>query len=54
MAHGVNDSIITIDDGRQTYNNLVKHNFNVNYYEYEMAHEIIEEELKDLKEWLEK
>ena len=54
MAHGVNDSIITIDDGRQTYNNLVNHNFNVDYYEYEMAHEIIEEELKDLKEWLEK
>ncbi len=54
MAHGVNDSIISIDDGRQTYNNLVKHNFNVDYYEYEMAHEIIEEEIKDLREWLEK
>lgn len=52
LAHGVNDSIISINQGQETYRKLISKGLNVEYHEYEMGHQIIEKEIIDIKSWL--
>ena len=52
LAHGVNDSIISINQGQETYRKLISKGLNVEYHEYEKGHQIIEKEIIDIKSWL--
>ena len=52
LAHGVNDSIISINQGQETHRKLISKGLNVEYHEYEMGHQIIEKEIIDIKNWL--
>ena len=52
LAHGVNDSIISINQGQETHRKLISKGLNVEYHEYEMGHQIIEKEIIDIKIWL--
>mgnify|MGYP001268491141 FL=1 len=52
LAHGVNDSIISINQGQETHRKLISKGLNVEYHEYEMGHQIIEKEIIDIKSWL--
>ena len=52
LAHGVNDSIISINQGQETHRKLTNKGLNVEYHEYEMGHQIIEKEIIDIKSWL--
>ena len=52
LAHGVNDSIISIKQGQETHRKLISKGLNVEYHEYEMGHQIIEKEIIDIKSWL--
>jgi len=54
LAHGVNDSIISINQGQETHRKLISKGLNVEYHEYEMGHQIIEKEIIDIKSWLSK
>ena len=52
LAHGTNDSIISINQGQETHRKLISKGLNVEYHEYEMGHQIIEKEIIDIKSWL--
>ena len=52
MSHGTEDLVISIQDGRETKNLLEEYGYEVEYREYSMAHEIREETISDLKDWL--
>ena len=52
LAHGVNDSIISINQGQETHRKLISKGLNIEYHEYEMGHQIIEKEIIDIKSWL--
>lgn len=52
LAHGINDPMISINDGRETHKKLINKGLNVEYHEYEMGHQIIENEINDIKTWL--
>ena len=54
MSHGKEDSIIKVEDGRNTKIKLNKLGFEVNYYEYNIGHEISIEVINDLKIWISK
>ena len=52
MSHGTEDLVISIQDGRETKNLLEEYEYEIEYREYSMAHEIREETISDLKDWL--
>ena len=52
MSHGTEDLVISIQDGRETKNLLEEYGYEIEYREYSMAHEIREETISDLKDWL--
>ena len=52
LAHGTNDSIISINQGQETHRKLTNKGLNVEYHEYKMGHQIIEKEIIDIKSWL--
>ena len=52
MSHGTEDLVISIQDGRDTKNLLEEYGYGIEYHEYSMAHEIREETISDLKNWL--
>jgi phospholipase/carboxylesterase len=54
MSHGTNDLVISIKDGRDTKELLDEYGYQIEYQEYPMAHEIREETISDLKDWLSK
>jgi phospholipase/carboxylesterase len=54
VAHGLYDPMIGIERGRATRSFLDDVGYVTEYHEYPMAHEISEEVLRDLKEWLER
>ena len=54
MSHGTNDLVISIKDGRGTKELLDEYGYQIEYQEYPMAHEIREETISDLKDWLSK
>ncbi len=52
MVHGIQDSVLPVEDGRNTKNHLIQLGFDLEYHEYNMAHEITLEVIEDLKNWL--
>lgn len=52
ISHGTHDQVIPIHIGRQAKEFFSKHNINLTYKEYPMAHEIGEESLNDFSKWL--
>jgi phospholipase/carboxylesterase len=52
VAHGTQDSMVSIDGGRATRAFLEGAGYDFEYHEYAMAHEIAPQELEDLKRWL--
>ncbi len=52
VAHGTMDPMVPIDRGRATRSVLEELGYAPAYREYEMAHEISEEELYDLADWV--
>lgn len=52
IAHGTHDPIIPIHIGRKAKEFFSKHNIDLTYKEYPMAHEISEESLNDFSKWL--
>ena len=54
MSHGTNDMVISIKDGREAKELLDEYGYQIDYREYPMAHEIREETISDLKDWLSK
>lgn len=54
ISHGLNDQVISVEEGRKSRDILEKSGCAVSYKEYSMAHEIKQDTIGDLKEWLEK
>ena len=52
MAHGTSDPVLPISHGRDGRDQLRELPVSLTYREYEMGHEICEQELRDLTEWL--
>ncbi len=52
IAHGVHDPLIAVEEGRSSREFLVSAGYDPVYREYPMAHQIIEEEIQDLSEWV--
>ena len=52
VAHGKSDAVIPIDQARQSKKFLESHGYQPHYHEYQMAHEITGEVLKDLVPWI--
>ena len=51
-THGKLDTIISIEEGRTTRKKLINLGFHVDYYEYNIGHEINLEILSELSKWL--
>jgi phospholipase/carboxylesterase len=54
VAHGAFDPMVPVDRGRATKAFLEELGYAPEYHEYEMAHEIAEEVIFDLRPWLQK
>ena len=52
VAHGTDDEMIAVEEGRHTRDSLVQHGYAPEYREYAMAHEIGPNEIADLARWL--
>lgn len=52
IAHGADDEIIPVEEGRRTRDSLRQHGYAPEYHEYGMGHEIGQNELADLARWL--
>ncbi|MBM4166029.1 MAG: hypothetical protein FJ218_03810 [Ignavibacteria bacterium] len=52
VTHGIYDQVLPVQFGRQAKRLLEEHNANVEYKEYPMQHQISEESLNDIVEWL--
>jgi phospholipase/carboxylesterase len=52
VTHGTLDPVLPIENGRATKEILLRLPVNLEYKEYEMAHEISPESLTDVSQWL--
>lgn len=52
VQHGISDQVLPIENGRATKEILSRLPVNLEYKEYEMAHEISQESLTDVSNWL--
>ncbi len=52
VTHGINDPVLPIENGRATKEILSRLPVDLKYKEYDMAHEISQESLTDVSEWL--
>ena len=53
-SHGINDQVIPVDWARRGIQSLSKYKVNIEFKEYESGHEINNENLRDIIEWLAK
>ena len=51
-THGINDQVIPVEWARRGMQSLSKYNINIEFKEYESGHEINNENLRDVIEWL--
>ena len=51
-THGINDQVIPVDWARRGLQSLIEYNINIEFKEYESGHEINNENLRDVIEWL--
>ena len=54
MAHGTDDAVIPIRDGRAAHEQLSKLPLDLTYHEYPMGHQVSIESLTDITAWLKK
>jgi len=54
ISHGTNDPMIPARLGREASEILIRANADVTYREYPMGHEVTEEVIRDLKQWIRK
>jgi phospholipase/carboxylesterase len=54
LTHGLQDSLLPVDWARRSRNLLQNLGVDLEYYEFDMAHQVIEESLAVIKSWLEK
>ncbi len=52
VSHGTQDTMISVDEGRESRWLLDEWGYSSNYHEYDMAHEIRQEVIDDLVKWL--
>ena len=52
LAHGADDEIIAVEEGRRVRDSLRRQGYSPEYHEYAMAHEIAPDEIADLTRWL--
>ena len=52
VAHGTQDTMIGVTDARQSRDFLTSERYSPQYHEYHMAHEINQQVISDLKNWL--
>lgn len=52
QAHGSNDPIVPYALGRSSYDVLTKANYQIDWHEYPMAHQVCDKELQDVGTWL--
>lgn len=52
MSHGTIDKVIPISDGRYANDVLTNNGYSVEFHEYDMAHQIIDETIKDVAAWI--
>ena len=52
LAHGTDDDVIAVEEGRRVRDSLRRQGYAPEYHEYAMAHEIGQDELSDLTRWL--
>ena len=52
VAHGTQDTMIGVEDARESRDFLVTRGYSPQYREYDMAHEINQLVISDLKRWL--
>lgn len=52
VIHGVNDPVLPIQNGRATRDFLSKLGIDLTYREYQMAHQVSETSLADVRSWL--
>jgi phospholipase/carboxylesterase len=54
ISHGIHDPVIPVSSARKTKEMLAGSNATVSYNEYDMAHQINDECLNDVSQWLKK
>jgi len=52
MAHGTNDPIIPIATAERSKTLLVEQGFNIEWHTYPMPHAVVDDEIKDISQWL--
>ena len=54
VAHGIDDTVISLATGQLTAQALAQHGYDVTYREYPMAHSVCLEEINDIRDFLHK
>jgi len=54
MGHGTADKLLPVKYARDNRSFLEKQNIKLSYHEYDMGHEIVPQEMKDVQDWLRK
>ncbi len=52
MSHGTTDNVIPISEGQHANDVLTKNGYSVEFHEYDMAHQIIDENIRDVATWI--
>lgn len=52
IAHGSEDAIIEIDNGRQAYDELLALGYDVTFHEFDGGHEVPEEVIHAVEQWM--
>jgi phospholipase/carboxylesterase len=52
MAHGTHDQLITLARAQRSRDRLLELGYRVEWHEYPMAHQVCDEELRDVSTWL--
>ncbi len=54
MAHGEHDEVLPLAMGEESYQHLTQWGYNVSWHEYCMAHEVCNQELRDISNFIKK
>ena len=52
MSHGTKDNVIPISEGQHANDVLTKNGYSVEFHEYDMAHQIIDKNIRDVAIWM--
>ena len=54
VGHGINDEIIDMESSKTSFEFITKKGFKIDWNEYNMAHEVVEKELEDIRSFFER